>query len=37
MSNIVVALALSTVAVLATGGAVLSLKFRLHEYVVIRE
>jgi hypothetical protein len=37
MSNIVVALALSAVAVLATGGTVLSLKFGLHEYVVIRE
>jgi hypothetical protein len=37
MSNIVVALALSAVRLLATGGAMLSLKFRLHEYVVIRE
>jgi hypothetical protein len=37
MSNIIVALALSAVGLLATGGALLSLKFRLHQYVVIRE
>jgi hypothetical protein len=37
MSNIVVALALSAVGLLASGGAVLSLKIRHHDYVVIRE
>jgi hypothetical protein len=37
MSNIVVAVALSAAALLATGGIMLSLKFRLHEYIVIRE